>query len=202
LDAALPLPDSAPPENDSASSGSSGTAPSPAPPAGLLDSLTTLWQRAAHALVPVPRAARPPPGAKRRALRLFLRAASQGNAVAELAVGDAYFYGRGGLPVSLPDAVERYHTACANHVPEVRSCDRVAAVARGGEGGGCLRELACAHATRLPPGADTQHRLQLTDPPLLAPALPACRAASRWGRCTRRAWAWRATATSPSGSTT
>lgn len=116
--AALPLPTAAaaPPENDSAGAGE----PSPAPPAGLLEAIFAALRRAVAALVPTPRAARPPPGAKRRALRLYLRAASQGNAMAELAVGDAYFYGRGGLPVSLPDAVERYHTACANHIPEVR----------------------------------------------------------------------------------
>lgn len=38
----------------------------------------------------------------------------------QVEIGNAHYYGRGGLPQSHKAAVERYVSACSHHVPEVR----------------------------------------------------------------------------------
>lgn len=88
---------------------------------GLPAAVAALWtraQRLAPWLLPRRRSGTSSPGAQRRALRLLHRSTALGNAWAEVALGDAHYYGRGGLPVSHEAAVERYLAACNAHVPE------------------------------------------------------------------------------------
>lgn len=65
-----------------------------------------------------PRPARRSVAAEHRALRLFMRAASQANGAADLRVGDYQLYGRGGIQGSAEAAAERYRAACNYHIAQ------------------------------------------------------------------------------------
>ena len=102
------------------------------PASAFSELLAAHWWLAAHAarawrstarlvrpwLLPARRSSLSPPGARRRALRLFARSAAAGNTWADVVLADAHLYGVGGLPVDAPGAAERYLAACAGHVPD------------------------------------------------------------------------------------
>ena len=74
--------------------------------------------------------------------RLHSMAAQQGNIQAHLKIGDAHFYGEGGLNVSYERAAGHYRTASTLRDPQARR-----GWARAGEGGrGPPRVRVCARA--------------------------------------------------------
>lgn len=58
------------------------------------------------------------PALQRRVLRMRTRSTVYVNGAAELSLGDAHFYGHGGLNVSFARAAERYQAACNLRVPQ------------------------------------------------------------------------------------
>ena len=99
-----------------------------------------------------PRSAYTSMGMQRRALRLYMRSAESLNPAAETAVGDAHYYGRGGLNASAAEAAKYYHRTCTAYTsPQVSPPPAIGPALRCSSSRGGPTSTDCLSASPSPP---------------------------------------------------